>query len=103
MNRLAISLPLTLVLLTGCIDVPELDAAVSDEAENAEIPNLLPIGTAIATTADPRLDGSEAEVLSRRAEALKAQAQTATRPTSDQDLDEKARKLSQRADDLRNR
>ena len=103
MNRLAISLPLTFALLAGCIDVPELDAAVSDEAEGAEVPNLLPIETAIATTVDPRLDGSEAEVLSRRAEALKAQAQTKAVPTGNQDLNEKARKLSERADDLRNR
>ena len=103
MNRLAISLPLTFALLAGCIDVPELDAAVSDEAEGAEVPNLLPIETAIATTVDPRLDGSEAEVLSRRAEALKAQAQMNAVPTGNQDLDEKARKLSERADDLRNR
>jgi hypothetical protein len=103
MTRLATSLPLTLVLLSGCIDVPELDAAVSGDAENAEVPNLLPIETAVATTVDPRLDGSEAEVLSRRAEALKAEAQATLNPTRDQDLDEKARKLSQRADDLRNR
>jgi len=103
MNRLAISLPLTLVLLAGCIDVPELDAAVSDEAENAEVPNLLPIETAIATTVDPRLDGSEAEVLSRRAEALQAEAQSVGNPPDTQDIDEKARRLSERADDLRNR
>lgn len=103
MNLLAIPFTLTLVLLAGCIEVPELDAAVSDEAENAEVPNLIPIEMAIATTVNPRLDGSEAEVLSRRAEALQAEAQATTIPADVQILDEKARKLSERADDLRNR
>ena len=103
MFRLILTLPLTLAFVTGCIEVPELEASVSDEAENADAPSLLPIGTAIATTTDPRLDGSEAEVLSRRAEALKAEAQGTGRPSNAQDLDEQARKLNLRADDLRNR
>ena len=103
MNRLAFLFPLLLVLPAGCIDVPALDAAVSDEAESAEAPGLIPIETAIATAATPRLDGSEAEALSRRAEALKAEAQSSINPTNVPDLDEKARKLNERADDLRNR
>ena len=90
-------------LLSGCIEVPELEEAVSDEAENAEMPRLLPIGTAIAATRDPRLDGSEAEVLSRRAEELRSEAQSSVETTSDADLEEKARNLNLRAEELRNR
>ena len=93
----------TITMVSGCIEVPELEAAVTDEAEKAEAPQLLPIGIATATTTEPRLDGSEAEVLSGRAQSLQARAQGVGVPASDEDLDAKSRLLNQRADDLRNR
>ena len=101
-RRVFLSLAM-LGFVSGCIEVPELEEAVSNEAEKAEAPKLLPIGPATAPTSEPRLDGSEAEVLSRRAEALKAEASRAGSPGNAADLDEKARLLSQRAEDLRNR
>jgi hypothetical protein len=103
MSRPIILLSLSLALLSGCIEVPDLEAKVSDEAENAEAPNLLPIGIATATSVEPRLDGSEAEVLSRRAEDLRLETQKTQSDASFEELDEKARKLNQRAEDLRSR
>ena len=92
-----------IALVSGCIEVPELEAAVTDEAENTEAPHLLPIELATATTSEPRLDGSEAEILSSRAQELQARAQGVGSSPNGEDLDEKSRLLNQRADDLRNR
>jgi len=62
------------VLFTGCTQFPELDAAVSEEAKNADYLDLVPSEQLLNRKHDSRLSEATGDALLARAERLKARA-----------------------------
>ena len=67
--------PLALaILLAGCTDFPELDAAVSDRARAADYPELVPTEGLLAKRGNNRVSETTGPELLARAERLQARA-----------------------------
>ena len=92
---------IALLLLAGCIDVPALDAAVSDRAFEGPAPRIVSTTSLIEAAPEVRLPQEEAQALSERAEALQKRAVTARDPVDRGALQSRADALQSRADALR--
>ena len=61
-------------LLAGCSDFPELDAAITPTARNAEYPSLMPIDQLVADAQDVQITEQTVTTLKGRAGSLRARA-----------------------------
>ncbi|WP_456386903.1 hypothetical protein [Profundibacter sp.] len=83
MLRLINSLALAATLLAGCSDFPELDAAITSAARNADYPNLLPIDQLIADAQQVQISPETVTNLEGRISHLNARAARLRGPVID--------------------
>lgn len=70
-------IPVTLALLmavSGCVEVPELDRSITEEARLASYPELIPVETIRAEVPEARIAQETGPDLQARAEALQRRA-----------------------------
>ena len=60
--------------LAGCAEFPDLDRAVPRSEVDGPYPRLVPVGTLLSQTEDPRIEEDEAAQLEAQAAALKSRA-----------------------------
>lgn len=80
--RIPVTLALTMAV-AGCVAVPELDRAISDEARLAPYPDLIPVETIRAEVPEPRIADDTGPDLQARAEALQRRADALRGPVID--------------------
>ncbi len=91
---------LTLLLaVAGCIEVPELDQTITEEAKRAPYPNLVPVEPIRAAVPKPQIGPGLAPSLDARADALKNKADS-LKNSPEVDLAARADALQRRADTL---
>ena len=72
--RQALVLGFFAIGLCACESFPQLDAVITEEAKNADYPELLPSSQLKELESEKRLSGPEAEILAERAERLHRRA-----------------------------